>query len=223
MQVLAIDLAANQIPAMALGSERAEPGTMSRPPRPRSEHLLDRPTFGRIVGIGSLEGIAAMASFFFAYVLAGWRPWEHLAGSGTLYLEATTMTMAGIVFAQIGAAMAWRTNRESIRSVGLLSNRLLLVGIAVEIAMVALLAYTPGLDDVFHTSDLSGWEWLLLLAWPPFVLGAEELRKAVVRRRAADGGDRDHAKSVMTTHPSPMKSLAVSDKEELDEHTTGAH
>ncbi|MGZ8481904.1 MAG: cation-translocating P-type ATPase, partial [Candidatus Limnocylindria bacterium] len=188
MQVLAIDLAANQIPAMALGSERAEPGTMSRKPRPRSEHLLDRPTFVRIAGIGSLEGIAAMACFFFAYVLAGWRPWEHLAGSGTLYLEATTMTMAGIIFAQVGAAMAWRTNRESIRSVGLLSNHLLLVGIAVEIALVALLAYTPGLDDVFHTSDLSGREWLFLAAWPPIVLGAEELRKAVVRRRAADGG-----------------------------------
>jgi magnesium-transporting ATPase (P-type) len=120
MQVLAIDLAANQIPAMALGSERAEPGTMSRPPRPRSEHLLDRQTFGRIAGIGSLEGIAAMACFFFAYLLAGWRPWEHLTGSGDLYLQATTMTMAGIVFAQlderhVGVYLA-RGRRRSRRS-----------------------------------------------------------------------------------------------------------
>ena len=79
-----------------------------------------------------------------------------------LYEEATTMTMAGIVFAQVGAAMAWRTNRESV-----------------------LLAYTPGLDDVFHTSGLSACEWLVLMAWPPLVLGAEELRKDVVRRRGA--------------------------------------
>ena len=126
-----------------------------------------------------------MASFFFAYVLAGWRPWETLADGGELYLEATTMTMAGIVFAQVGAVMAWRTDRESVRTIGLLSNRLILAGIAVEIAMVALLAYTPGLDDVFHTSDLSGPEWLFLCIWPPLVLGAAELRKAVVRRRRA--------------------------------------
>jgi P-type Ca2+ transporter type 2C len=185
MQVLAIDLGTNQIPAMGLGSERPEPGTMARPPRSRSEHLLDRPTFGRIAGIGSLEGVAAMASFFLAYVLAGWLPWEALADTGDLYLEATTMTMAGIVFAQVGAVMAWRTNRESVRSIGLLTNRLIVAGIAVEIAMVALLAYTPGLDDIFHTSDLSGREWLFLLLWPPLVLGAEELRKAVVRRRTA--------------------------------------
>jgi magnesium-transporting ATPase (P-type) len=185
MQVLAIDLGTNQVPAMALGSERAEPGTMSRPPRSRSEHLLDRPTFRRIGAIGSLEGVAAMSCFFFAYVLAGWRPWEHLAGSGTLYNEATTMTMAGIVFAQVGAGMAWRTTHESVRTIGFLSNRMLLVGMAVEVAMVALLAYTPGIDDVFHTSALSGWEWLFLLVWPPVVFVAEELRKALVRRRSA--------------------------------------
>jgi Cation transporting ATPase, C-terminus len=62
---------------------------------------------------------------------------------------------------------------------------MLLAGIAVEIAMVALPAYTPGIDRVFHTSDLSGWEWLFLVMWPPIVLGAEELRKAVARRRRA--------------------------------------
>ena len=67
----------------------------------------------------------------------------------------------------------------------MLSNRLVLVGIAVEIAMVALLAYTPGLNHIFHTSDLSGWEWLFLLVWPPLVLGCEELRKSIVRRRPA--------------------------------------
>jgi magnesium-transporting ATPase (P-type) len=185
MQVLAIDLGTNQIPAMALGSERPEPGTMTRAPRPRSEHLLDGPTFGRIAGIGSLEGLAAMASFLFAYVLSGWRPWGPLAGHGQLYHEATTMTMAGIMFAQIGAGMAWRTTRQSIRTIGLLSNRMLLAGIAVEVAVVALLAYIPGLQHVFHTSGLSGEEWLFLLVWPPVVLGAEELRKAAVRHRRA--------------------------------------
>ena len=72
------------------------------------------------------------------------------------------------------------TERSATGSAG---NRMLLAGIAVEVAVVALLAYTPGLQRVFHTSGLSGYEWLFLLIWPPLVLGAEELRKAVVRRR----------------------------------------
>ena len=184
MQVLAIDLGTDLIPAIALGTERAEPGTMARSPRPRSERLLNRATFGRVFGwIGPIEGLAAMASFLFAYGLAGWRPWEALADTGTLYLQATTMTMAGIVMAQVGAGLGWRTNRQSVASVGLLSNRLLLIGIAVEVAMIALLAYTPGLSSLFHTSALGPWHWLFLLMWPPVVLGAEEARKAVVRSR----------------------------------------
>jgi magnesium-transporting ATPase (P-type) len=184
MQVLAIDLGTNQIPAMALGAEPAERGTMTRAPRPRSEHLLNGEVGKRILlAFGPLEALAAMASFLFAYALVGWRPWEHLAGHGSLYVEATTMTFAGIVMAQVGAAQAWRTDRESVRSVGLFSNRLLVIGIVTEIAMVALLAYTPGLQDIFHTGPLTGWEWLFLCIWPPLLLGSEEVRKAVVRRR----------------------------------------
>ena len=102
------------------------------------------------------------------------------------------MTMAGIVMAQVGAGLAWRTNRLSLRAIGLWSNRLLLIGIGFEVAMIAVLAYTPGLADIFHTSGLSVWHWLFLLIWPPLVLGADEARKATTRRRrsAADVHER---------------------------------
>lgn len=171
----------------------AELAQATRRERSPLERQLDRVTrlvavlsvgIGALFGwLGPLEGLAAMASFLFAYVLAGWRPWEPLADTGTLYYEATAMTMAGIVMAQIGAGLGWRTDRRSIAAVGLLSNRLLLVGIAVEVTMVVLLAYVPGLDRVFHMSALGPWHWLFLLAWPPLMLAAEEARKAFLRRR----------------------------------------
>ena len=189
MQVLAIDLGTDMLPAIALGTERAEPGTMDRPPRPRTERLLNRPVLGRVFGwIGPLEGLAAMTGFLLAYGLAGWRPWEPLADSGDLYLQATTMTMAGIVMAQVGAGLAWRTNTRSVFSVGLLSNRLLLAGIAVEVAMIAVLAYTPVLASAFHLAPLSPWLWASLLIWPPLVLGAEEARKGLRRRQDRSRG-----------------------------------
>lgn len=188
MQVLAIDLGTDQLPAMALGIERPEEGTMTRPPRPRSERLLNRPTVARVfLAIGPLAALAAMASFLFAYWLDGWRPWEALADEGPLYLQATTMTMAGIVMAQVGAGLSWRTNRLSLRAIGFFSNRLLLVGIGVEVAMIALLAYTPGVSNLFHTGALGSREWLFLLLWPPLVVAAEEARKAVARRRSESG------------------------------------
>lgn len=89
-----------------------------------------------------------MLCFLLAYWLSGWRPWELLPDTGTIYREATTMTMAGIIMGQIGAAMAWRTNRQPIRHMGLLTNQLLLVGIAIEFAIIAILCYVPFLAEI---------------------------------------------------------------------------
>ncbi|HUP31774.1 MAG TPA: cation-transporting P-type ATPase, partial [Gaiellaceae bacterium] len=50
MQVLAIDLGTDMLPAIALGTERAEPGTMTRPPRPRGERLLGPRVLARAYG-----------------------------------------------------------------------------------------------------------------------------------------------------------------------------
>jgi magnesium-transporting ATPase (P-type) len=183
MQVLAIDLGTDMLPAIALGTERAEPGTMERPPRPRGERLLNRRVLGRVYGfVGLLEGLAGMASFLFAYGLGGWRPGMPLADTGAQYIQATTMTQTGIVMGQVGAGLAMRTNRRSVFSVGLLSNRFLLAGIAFELTLAVLLVYVPGLNHAFHQAPIGPWHWLFLLLWPPVVLGAEEARKAIFRR-----------------------------------------
>ncbi|MGZ4430380.1 MAG: cation-translocating P-type ATPase [Gaiellales bacterium] len=184
MQVLAIDLGTDMLPAIALGTERAEPGIMLRPPRPRRERLLNARVLARVYGfVGLLEGLAGMAGFFAAYLLAGWRPGAGLTDTGSVYLQATTMTMAGIVMGQVGAGMAMRTNRQSVFSVGLLSNRFLLAGIAFEIGLAVGLIYLPGLNGLFHLAGIGPWHWLLLAVWAPVIFAAEEARKALLRRR----------------------------------------
>jgi hypothetical protein len=88
-----------------------------------------------------------------------------------------------------------------------------LVGIAVEVAVIALLAYTPGLGDVSHTSDLDAWEWLLPLVWPPLVLEAEEARKEVLGARMltlAVFVDRRCAPSVPTAGQGHRRAYRVS-------------
>ena len=185
MQVLAIDLGTDMLPAIALGTEQPEPGTMTRPPRPRGERLLGPRVLARAYGfVGLLEGIAGMLGFFLSFLLGGWRPGSPLPSSGAAYVQATTMTQTGIVMGQVGAGMAMRTNRRSVFSVGLASNRFLLVGIAIELALAAALIYVPGLNSAFHQAPIGPWHWVFLGFVPPVVFGAEELRKAVVRRRA---------------------------------------
>ena len=183
MQVLAIDLGTDLLPAIALGAERPEPGVMSRPPRPRQERLLNRRTLGRVFGfVGLLDGMAGLASFFANYLLAGGWPGMALPAAGDVYVQATAMTYGGIVMGQVGAGLAFRTNRDSVFRIGLLSNRFLLAGIAFELALLIALVYIPAFQGIFHTQAYDPRAWLLLIVWPVFVFGAEEARKAVVRR-----------------------------------------
>ena len=126
MQILAVDLGTDLIPALGLGVERPEPGLMKQPPRSLSKRILDLPLLLRAYGfLGIIEASACMAGYFFVYYSSGWRPGLELASSGQIYLQATTMCLAGIVATQIGNVFACRTERESVLKVGLLSNRLI--------------------------------------------------------------------------------------------------
>jgi magnesium-transporting ATPase (P-type) len=106
-----------------------------------------------------------------------------------LLADMPTLTVAIAAVVVINALFSFFEEYKAERAVSELRRllpsqvRVRRDGAPVEVAVVALLAYTPGLQRVFHTSGLSGDEWLFLLIWPPLVLGAEELRKAGIRRR----------------------------------------
>ncbi len=188
LQILSIDLGTDILPAVALGREPAEPGLMSRPPRARGSHVIDRPLMLRSwVFLGSIEAALALSGFLFVLVRAGWQPGDPVASGSPLhhaYLQATTMTFAGIVACQIGTAFAARTERASLFSVGVLTNRLLLWAIASELVFAASLIYLPPLQAVFGTAALGPLELAILVPFPFVVWGADELRRWARRRRA---------------------------------------
>lgn len=185
MQVLAIDLGTDMLPAIGLGSEAPEPGVMNSPPRPRSESLLNAQLLARaLLWYGLIESVAALSAYFFLNWQHGW-PAVPLASEGTLvYRMATTMTLAGVVAAQIGAVFACRSNRSSIWRIGLFSNRLVLWGIGVELCLLALLIYVPWLQQIFNTAPIGPLDWAFVLAWAPLLLLADEIRKLILRIRA---------------------------------------
>ena len=190
LQILAIDLGTEVLPALALGREPAEPGLMERPPRPRSEGVIRKAMLTRAwLFLGLIEATLVLGGFFFVLLRAGWQ-WGDPTGRGTplhgAYLQATTMTFAGIVACQVGTALAARTERASLRQVGFFTNPLLLWGIASEIGFLALLVTVPPLQAIFGTRRLGLSEIALLCSFPVVVWGADELRRArlrTIRRR----------------------------------------
>jgi len=183
MQVLAIDLGTDMLPAVGLGAEAPESGVMMHPPRSQKEPLLNGRLLGRaLFWYGLIESVASMSAYFFMNWQHGW-PAGSLASDGTLiYRMATTMTLAGVVATQVGAVLGCRTERTSIFKIGLISNRLILVGIAVELLLLAALVYAPFLHGIFNTAPLGLIDWAYLFAWTPVIFLADELRKALIRK-----------------------------------------
>jgi calcium-translocating P-type ATPase len=188
LQILAIDLGTETLPALALGREPAEPGLMDRPPRRRTDGVIDGPMLARAWGLlGGLSALLVMGAFFWTMTAGGWRPGDP-TGAGDqfhhLWMQATTMTFLGIVACQIGTAFAARTQYASLRSIGVTSNHLLLWGIAFELVFAAVIVTVPALQSIFGMAVPPASHLLPLLAFPVIVWGADELWRLVRRRRS---------------------------------------
>jgi len=186
--VLAIDLGTDTVPALALGREPAEPGTMDRPPRPREAGIISRAMLSRAwLRLGLLEALLLIGGYFLVMLTAGWPP-DDLTGPGTplhhAYLQATTMTWAGIVAAQMGAAFAVRTSHASLRQVGFLSNPYLLRGVAFAVEFAAVIVYVAPVQSIFKTAALPVRDLLVLACFPVVVWGSDELWRWHQRTRA---------------------------------------
>jgi len=186
MQILAIDLGTETLPALALGRERAEPGLMERPPRPHDQRIIDGPMLARSWGLlGGVSAVLVTALFLAVLVEGGW-DYGDPVDDGPLrdvWRQATTMTFLGIVACQVGTATASRTQHASLRQIGIATNPLLLWGIAFEVAFAATLVTVPVLQDAFGTATPEWWQVAALLPMPLLVWGSDEAWRAARRHR----------------------------------------
>jgi calcium-translocating P-type ATPase len=185
LQILAIDLGTEILPALALSREPAEPGLMNRPPRPRREGVIRPQMLLRAWGLmGTVSAALVLAAFFLVLHHAGWHPGVDVGSGSALhhgYLQASTALWLGIVTCQVGTAFASRTDHASLRAVGVFSNSWLLWGILAELLFAAAVVYLPPLQHVFGTAALDWWQVVLVLPFPIAVWGVDELYRARLR------------------------------------------
>jgi magnesium-transporting ATPase (P-type) len=185
IQILAIDLGTETLPALALGRESAEPGVMSKPPRPQRESVVSRGLLARSwLLLGGVSAVLVCGAFFLTLAMAGWHPGATTGAGSSLhhtYLQATTATFVGIVACQLGTAWAARRDTSRIRDVGLFSNRLLLVGLVFEVLFTAALVATPGLNTGLGMAVPPPLVLATIAAFPLVVWGADELHRRANR------------------------------------------
>ena len=182
-QVLAVDLGTDMVPAIALGAEPPHPGIMDVPPRPRTDRLLSTPLLlSAYLFLGLNSALLAMGGFFLYLLANGWTWGVHLEWSSPLLQSATTVTLAGIVLAQVANVFACRSARLSAFRVGWRTNPLIYWGIAVELTLFAMISYTSIGNQMFGTTPLPLWIFGPLIIGATLLLLAEEGRKLVANR-----------------------------------------
>lgn len=186
IQILAVDLGTDMLPALALGAEKPHADIMNKPPRSRHERLLSWPLLARAyLFLGPLEALGAMAAFFFVLNLNGWTYGATFSANDPIYLQATTACLTAIVLAQMINVFVCRHPQLPVWRFSLLENRLLWIGLAAEAGLLLLIIYTPLGNQIFGTLPLAANAWVFIL---PFVLllgVCEEIRKAALRYWAA--------------------------------------
>ena len=128
------------------------------------------------------EALAGMSAYFYVMHSGGWSWPQTVAPTSTLYLQATTACLAGIIATQVANVFTCRSPRISIATLGLFSNPLVLVGIATELVLAGIIIYTPFGNAIFGCAPIGADVWLLLVPFALLLLGADEIRKFFVRR-----------------------------------------
>jgi Ca2+-transporting ATPase len=169
IHILWINLVTDGLPGLALAAEPAEKGIMQRPPRPPRESIFAHGLGAHIVWVGLLMGAASLATQAWS-IHAGVAHWQ-------------TMVFTVLCLSQMGHVLAIRSERDSLFSQGLLSNRPLAGAFLLTLALQLATIYVPALNPVFKTQPLTLAELGLTLAMSSVVFVAVEVEKLVRRRR----------------------------------------
>jgi Ca2+-transporting ATPase len=194
IQLLWLNLVTDGAPALALAMEKGDPDIMDQKPRAKSEPIVNRSMGLGIVIQTVMQTSAVLGAFVMglvwhleagaiipdganviSYVLAhDWR--------GVDVQTAETMAFVTLSLCELFRAYTVRSERASIFTIGLFSNKYMQYAVGASIALVVIVCAVPFLQPIFNTHFLSGREWALVLGLALMPAVAEEITKFFLRR-----------------------------------------
>jgi Ca2+-transporting ATPase len=142
---------------------------MHRPPRSPKEQIFSRGLGLDVLWIGALMGIVSLLVGLWAY------NFDHAFAWQTMIF--TTLTMA-----QMGNALATRSESQTLFQAGILTNKTLLGAVLLTFGLQMAVVYLPFLQGVFKTQSLTLMELGISLAASLVVLFAIDMVKLIKHR-----------------------------------------
>jgi Ca2+-transporting ATPase len=168
IHILWINLVTDGLPGLALAAEKEEFGIMKRPPRPPQESIFARGMWQHILWIGLLMGGVSLFSQGWAYYTES-AHWQ-------------SMVFTVLSLSQMGHLLAIRSERESLFTQGVFSNKPLLGAILLTFCLQMAVLYVPILQPIFKTQALSPGELLFCLSLSSIVFFVVEIEKWMRRK-----------------------------------------
>ncbi len=185
LQILALDIGTDLLPALALGSEAPSKGALKRPPERR--HLMDRALMFRVFGLlGPVEALLEMTAYTAVLFGAGWSPGAQLPPSDVL-MAGSGAAFTTVVLAQLANAFACRSATSPPWRLGWFTNRLLLWAVLAELGLLAVFLFLGPVAALLGHAPPTPGGLAVALASIPAVLLADWLYKVARHRRAGRG------------------------------------
>ena len=175
LQILWVNIIMDGPPALALGVDAAEPGTMQEQPRPANERLLTRGRLLRILGLGIVMAAGTLGVLTLAPVV--------FPDSANDAAFASTLAFTTFVFYQVFNLLNVRSDTHSVFSIQTLTNRGIWVALVAVIVLQICVVQLQVLQGLFDTTELTASQWGLAVLVGSSVLWVEEIGKSLVRSR----------------------------------------
>lgn len=168
LQLLWLNLLTDGLLGLGMGFEPTARDAMRRPPISPKAGIFSDGMGRHVAWVGTLIGALALGVGYY-YWQQGLSQWQ-------------MMIFNTLAFAQIGQALASRSNRDAFWQIGFLSNRPFLIMLAIVIAAQVSVLLLPALESFFYTEPLRAVDWVISIGMGLLVFVALEVEKIFLRR-----------------------------------------
>jgi magnesium-transporting ATPase (P-type) len=188
LQILALDIVTDAVPALALGTEPPNERSLHEPPI--REHLLDGSVLRRaFLVLGPVEAFMEMLAFLVVLTTLGWSLFSDDLPEDTL-MAASGAAFAAVVIGQMANAFACRSTTRWPGALGWTTNRLMLVAVTFQALALSAFLFIQPLADLLDQAPPPLIGGLIALLAAPAVLAVDAAQKTFARRNTTTGGER---------------------------------
>lgn len=174
-QILWINLLTDTGPALAVGVDPVDPDVMKRPPRRRTDRVIDGEMWFNIGFVGLLMALVTLG------VMDLYLPNGFIAPNATGDIAlAQTMAFTTLVFCQLFNVFNARSEHTTAFS-HMFTNRWLWLAVMLGVVLQVAVIYIPTLNTAFGTTPLRFTDWMVALGLASIVFWGEEIKKLMMR------------------------------------------